>query len=505
MKRFFGLIMALILAVGCFGALAEGQKAPDFILEGFDGENSTRNWETNLFFERMEEKTGISFQFREYSNYSRWQERKSAIGQGEDLPDVLFKAEMNTSEIRDFYEAGILTDLRPFLEEHAPDLWKLLQENPEELAAITMPDGAIPALPAFNLLQNNDVMWINSSWLKRLKTETPRTAEELTEVLRAFRDGDPNANGQKDEIPLTFIGMWELRFLGHAFGITDNDYYLSLKDGKVVSALTSDNNRAFLAWLHELWEENLLDHNGFSMADTMRQITDEKRAIPYGVLLSSSPLTIVPSAAMNNYSLLLPMEYDGKQVYRDLTGSLIRGTFAVTRRCTEPEKLVSWVNTLYTEEGALMAQYGLEGKEYSFREDGLWEWNEDLNTIAEYTLPSNTIGTGASAPGISPVEFQTKYSDENARQDILGLMELKKYSVLPMPAVTLSREDETAIAAIQKDLSRYAETAMARFVTGDVPLNDEEWKDFCDSVEGLGLSRMADIWQKYVEKQPENR
>ncbi len=501
MKRIFGLILALVLAAGCIVATAEEQKAPDFILEGFDGESSTRIWETNLFFERMEEKTGISFQFTEYNNFTKWKERKLGIAEKENLPDVLFKAELNVEEVRDMYEAGILIDLKPYLEEYAPDLWRLLQDDPGALAAVTMPDGAIPALPAFNALQNNDAMWINSAWLKRLKLEKPKNAEELTEVLRAFKNGDPNANGKKDEIPLTFIGMWELRFLGHAFGMTDNDYYVSVKDGKVTSSLTSDNNRAFLTWLHELWEEGLLDHDGFTMADSMRQITDEKATIPYGMMLSSSPLTVVPSAALNNYTLLLPMEYEGKQVYRDLTGNLIRGTFAVTSRCRQPEKLVSWVNILYTEEGSLMAQYGLEGKEYSFREDGLWEWNEDLNTIAEYTLPMNTIGTGAVAPGITPVEFQTKYSDEEARQDILELLELKKYSVLPMPAVTLSREDEAEIAEIQAGLSGYAETAMARFVTGDVPLNDTEWQTFCNTVEEKGLSRMLGIWQKYTGKQ----
>ena len=500
MKRTLAwMITVLLLLAGSCGSFAEGQKAPDFILEGFDGEKSTRDWETNLFFERMTEKTGITFQFREYTDYTKWQERKNAILAKEDLPDVMFKAELNAGEIRDLYEAGILTDLKPYLEEHAPDLWKLLQDNPEYMAAVSMPDGAIPALPAINQLQNNDAMWINTAWLKRIKSDMPTNADELTEVLRAFKDGDPNGNGQKDEIPLTFIGMWELRFLGHAFGITDNDYYISANDGKVSSMLTSDNNRAFLTWLHGLWEENLLDHNGFSMTDSLRQITDEKKAIPYGLILSSSPLTVVPSSTLSSFSLLLPMEYNGKQVYRDLTGSLIRGTFAITSRCTQPEKLVSWVNALYTEEGALMAQYGLEGKEYSFREDGMWEWTEGADTIAQYVLPTNTIGTGAAAPGITPVEFQTKYSDEEARQDILELIELKKYTVLPMPAVTLSQEDESEIAGIQLQLSDYTETAMARFVTGDVSLTDEEWKIFCDTVEEKGLSRMAEIWQKYVQ------
>ena len=500
MRRITAWILAALLLTGCLGSFAEGQKAPDFILEGFDGENSTRDWESNLFFKRMEERTGISFQFREYTAYSKWKERKDAIGKGEDLPDVLFKAELNAAEIRDFYEAGVLIDLKPYLAQYAPDLWQLLQADPEALAAVSMPDGAIPALPAFNTLQNNDVMWINSTWLKRVRMDPPATAEEMTEVLRAFRDGDPNGNGRKDEVPLAFLGMWELRFLGHAFGITDNDYYLSAKDGKVTSALTSEQNRAFLAWLHMLWDEGLLDHNGFTTADSLRQITDEKAAVPYGLILSSTPLTVVPSNALVNYQILLPMAYEGKRVYRDLAGNLILGTFAVTSRCKEPEKLVSWVNWLYTEEGALTAQYGREGTEYSFREDGFWEWTEDLNTVAQVIMNANTIGTGSATPGITPVEFQTKYSDEEARQDILELTELKQYTVLPMPLVTLSREDEKEIAAIQAGLSSYAETAMARFVTGDVPLNDAEWQIFCDTVKEKGLDRMTEIWQKYVSE-----
>ena len=498
MRRILGLALALMMLAGCGNVYAEGQKAPDYILEGFDGESSTRSWETNLFFTRMEEKTGISFQFREYTTYSRYLERKNAIRNREDLPDVLFKAELNAGEIRDMYETGVLIDLKPYLEEYAPDLWKLLLERPDILAAVSMPDGAVPALPAINELQNNDVMWINSTWLQRLHLEMPTDAESLKEVLTAFRDGDPNANGKKDETPLAFIGMWELRFLGHAFGMTDNDYYVSVKDGKVTSSLTSAQNREFLTWLNGLWKENLIDHNGFSTADSLRTVSDEKAAIPYGLILSSSPVTVLPNSALSSYTLMDPLVYGGEQVYRDLAGDVIRGTFAITSRCREPEKLVAWVNYLYTEEGALMAQYGLEGEEYIYREDGLWEWKQDANTVAQYVIPSSTMGTGAAMPGICPVDFQLKYSDEEARKDIEQLLNFRRYTVLPFPYVTLTRDDEEAVSKIQKELSEYAETAMARFVTGDIPLNDEQWSLFCKTAEEKGLNEMTAIWQKYI-------
>ena len=497
MRRGITVLLAVLLLFS--QAVSENvQKAPDFTMEGYDGELSGRNWETNLFFSRMQEMTGVSFQFSQYTDQEKWAERKKEILRGENLPDILFKAELTGAETRDLYESGRIIDLAPYLEEYAPDLWKLLEEDPEKKKAITFPDGSIPALPAFNDLQNNDAVWINANWMKKLGLEMPKTADELTEVLRAFRKNDPNGNYQQDEIPLTFIGMWELRFLGHAFGIIDNDYYLTAKDGVVTSSLISDENRAFLTWLHELWAENLIDHNGFITTDSMRQITDEKKSIPYGVMLSCSPLTVVPQAAISQYTLLEPLEWNGKQIYRDLFGNVIRGTFAITSACKEPKKLVAWVNQLYTEETGRLAHYGKEGDDYILTEGGYWEWNSDLQTAGEVILPENTISEGGTAPGLTDAEFQLRYADETTRKNIEQLSALKEFSVCPFPQVTLTAEDEARISEIQKDLSGYAEKAMACFVTGDTELTDENWAEFCSIVEQKGLTEMISIWQKYI-------
>ena len=493
MRRWTALVLAVAMMV-CASAFAEDlQKAPDFVMEGYDGDVTYRDWDTNLFFSRMQEMTGISFQFTQQTDSTRWTERKNELKAGTNLPDVLFKAELSTSEIRDLYQAGTIIDLSPYLEEYAPDLWKLLEEHPDWKQAITLDDGAIPALPCINTLQNNDVVWINSSWLKKLGLETPRTAEAFTEVLRAFKTRDPNGNYQKDEIPLSFIGMWELRFLGHAFGIIDNDYYLTVTGGKVVSSLTSPENRAFLAWLHELWEEELIDHNGFTSTDDLRKISDEKTTIPYGSFLSSSPLTFLPQTALDSFTVLEPLEYNGKQVYRDLFGDIVPGTFAVTSACKDPARLVAWVNYLYTSEGNRLALYGKEGEDYLWNEDGFWEWSADLETVANDTLPRSTISEGGAVPGWTDPAFQLKYTDEHTRSIVEQLQKIKQYSVLPYPTVTLSREDEARIAEIQRELSDYAEKTMARFVAGDIKLTDENWDLFCRTADEKGLQEMIAI------------
>ena len=145
-----------------------------------------------------------------------------------------------------------------------------------------------------------------------------------------------------------------------------------------------------------------------------------------------------------------------------------------------------------------MAYYGLEGDEYQWNEDGRWEWNIPLDTVADEILPTHTISEGGTAPGYLDVEFQLSYRDENTRTMIQGMKILKSYSVIPYPPVTLSAEDEKRVSEIQADLSRYAEKTMARFVTGDIELTDENWALFCRTAEEKGLQEMIGIWQNAV-------
>ena len=100
----------------------------------------------------------------------------------------------------------------------------------------------------------------------------PSTAEELTEVLRAFRDRDPNKNGRKDEIPLAFLGSFDLKFLGHAFGLIANDYNVRAVDGKTVFVPLDPRYRAFVEWLRDLYAEGLLDQQGFTTTDMLRTV-----------------------------------------------------------------------------------------------------------------------------------------------------------------------------------------------------------------------------------------
>ena len=490
-------LIAVLAAMMMLASVALADTA--FTMAGYD-DSSSHDWNNNFALQRLEEKSGITFTYTQYTDEDEWTKAKAGYKAGSaDLPDVLFKAQLSDAEAETLYDAGVLIDLKPYLEEYAPNLWALLQEHPEWEKAVTDKNGRILTLPNLNPLQNNNAIWINTVWLKRVNKEMPTTAEELTEVLRAFKTGDPNNNGKADEVPLTFTGMWDLRYLAHAFGIYSNDYYVVLEDGVVKETATSEENRAFLTWVHQLWSEGLIDSNGFTSTESTRQITDSDATITYGIVMGPSIMNLLPSSELDNYQVVMPLTYNGKQVYRRLLNDVIRGTFAITTACKDPATLVAWADYFYTEEGCYLTQAGKLDSEYTVYSDGKWSWTDDATTVSETILPDYTIADGAAMPMYTPVEYQLNYDDEQTHAAVVQLYELNGYALDPYPNVILDNATRTRVDTIWATLGEYTETAMARFVTGDIALTDENWQAYCDRVYALGMQEMLDIWQSAIE------
>lgn len=487
MRRLTALLLLVIMAM----TVLMPAYAETFTLAGHEPDNSYASWAENNFFARMTERTGVSFTMTQYMDEAEWNRVKAGYTR-ETIPDVLFKANLTDAECQAMYADGLIIDLLPLLPEHAPNLWAMLQAHPDYLAAITQPDGTVTALPFINEQPFNNTMWINTAWLETLGLSVPTTADEFTQVLRAFQQLDPNRNAGNDEIPMTFHGMWDLRFLGHAFGLVSNDYYLYTDAaGAICTDLDSDANRAFLTWLHQLWVENLIDHNGFGSLDYARRVTDTKATIPYGVLLSPTPLMLLPTT--DNYSVLVPLQYEGKQTYRRLISDLNTGTFAISTACSDPAAVLRWVDYLYTEEGAWLAGVGERDIDYTVAADQTWYFLASDEEAARVILHTSTIHSGTPAPGWYPLSIQLAYSDEGATRLVKEIDAVQAFNVDPVPYKPMTTAERAELDTIQLELGTYADTAMARFVTGDVPLNDETWAEFCAGIHERGIDRVIEI------------
>lgn len=500
LKRCLSLLLALVLCLSA--GLTLGEETAPLVMAGHEEQDSLRDWETNLFFQRMVDITGQRFEYKQYKGQDSWNEAKKAMLQpGAELPDVLFKAGLSPAETIIMLDQGVLIDLKPLLQENAPDLYRLLQENPDCLQMITLPDGRIGALPYLNLSPTQNALWIHKGWLETLKLDLPTTAEELEAVLRAFKEKDPNRNGQQDEIPLAFIGAYDLKYLAHAYGLIANDYNLFVRDGELRFMPLEPEFRAFISWCRTLFEDGLLDKDGFTTADTIRRVTDAKATQRYGAMFGPLPNNLVPAEWVNDYVALAPLSYEGKQVYRRVAPRAVPGTFAITSAAKEPEKLLRWVSYLYSDAGSILAFAGLEGQDYLIDGDGTWRKTQGASQ--QSFLDEATIASGTSAPGVTNDDFQRLYSDPSVRRVSEEIDKVSQIATDPFPPYSLTDSQQEEIDPLQRAIGRYVDESIARFVIGEWPVDDAQFELFEATLQELGLPEFMAFWQGVLDDMKE--
>jgi putative aldouronate transport system substrate-binding protein len=479
------------------GAPSAANAATTYRMAGFDGEGSERRWEENAFFTRMEARTGVQFTFDQAADADAWQKAKDTMFATGTLPDVLFKAQLSLREQLAYAQSGQLIDLKPLLKDNAPHLWALLEAHPDWLAAITLPSGQIVALPDIQEQPAENAMWINRTWLDTLGLAMPEDWASFEKVLQAFRTGDPNRNGSADEVPLSFLGPWDLKFLAHAFGLVANDYNIYADAQGAVRFMPAEEGYVtLLRALHGLYAQGLLDRNGFYTADTLRKQTDSKAVPVYGVFFGPNPLTLLPYETASQYELLQPLSYEGTQVYRELTGPVAGGAFAVTSACADPAALLQWGDVLYSEDGAAEAMAGTAGTDYTADASGAWRYTASAENATE-TLQNLSVYDTGLMPWRFPQTFYAQYDDARLMALQTQLAALHTRMVRPFPLCTLTAAQLDALAPLQAALSRYVDESLARFTLGEWnPDDPAAVQAYRDGLMANGQVEMVALWQE---------
>lgn len=494
-RLFYTVVLCLLLLLITFSAAVASRP---LVMAGFDGKDTWRTWSDNAFFTNMEERTGLSLAFRQYPDRLSWTAAKAAMTKGAaDLPDLMFKALLSPAECLDMLDRGVLIDLAPYLSEHCPNLSRLFAENPAYRQAVTLPGGAVAALPFITPSPAQNCLWINRRWLDTLKIPLPEDAAGFRATLEAFRDRDPNGNGKGDEIPLLLHGAYDLKYLAQAFGLIANDFNVFVQDGLALFMPLQPRFQDFVAWCAELYAKGLIDRDAFSLSASLRQIPDKGSTQRYGVLMAPLPGSFVPVEWVEDYVVIPPLVYEGARVWRNIASRLTTGTFAITTACPDPAAALAWVDTLYSQEGAILAAAGLEGVDYVFDGDGTWRRTESASQST--FLSDVSIMTGTTPPGISPDGFHERVSDPMVQSLSAQIAVVSSVATDPFPAFSLTREQENTLSPLQDAIGLYVDESIARWVIGEWEQSEEQWDSFHQELNNLGIDRFLDFWQQILD------
>ena len=282
-------------------------------------------------------------------------EKKNLLLASGDLPDAFYNSGLTDSDIATYGANGALIPLEGLIDKYAPNLTTVFQKRPELKAAVTAADGHIYTLPSAEELELGAVpnFWsINTAWLEKLGLPMPTTVEDYHRTLVAFRTQDPNGNGKRDEIPLSFIGNWWCADFGDLFaalsGMPDNIDHRIVRNDKVIYTAMQPEYRDAIATLHQWYKEGLIDPEAFTQTDKQYLAKGKANQELLGSYVWWETEEVVGPERAKHYRLLPPLDGPaGKLFGRSNNTDFARNAFAITRVNKHPEATMRWVDRLY--------------------------------------------------------------------------------------------------------------------------------------------------------------
>jgi len=476
----------------------------------------------NAFTRWLEENSGYEIEVLQF-NADYPTQLTTMVAGNEKLPDIMFGFSKLNKEMQMFYGSqGYFLNLKPYLldEELTADYRARIAEFYGEdfydfaMRSITVADGNIYGYPSIATSEADKpyfMTYINQTWLDNLGLEMPDTYEELVEVLRAFRNQDPNGNGKADEIPM--LGLAKSYNTDMVSFITNNWQYMAdgtffnVEDGKLTLPYDTEEYREGLKAAYDLVQEGLLSTLTWTLADNaeFKAMVSPADAVAKVGVFSGHLLTVTDSAnpTLTEYQPLMPLNY--APVKSDMPGT---GVF-IAADTEYPDECFRLLQLISTEAGSMACRYGEEGVD--------WEWGADYATgkpaikalkettggqqkatwatyralVTKYG-PSTKYHTAITNPPeqMTLVEHRHQRNNDHAAQ-YLALAEQRNPAEVCDITLVYNEEESDKLGNIQTDVMEYMKEMRAKFASGEAnPYDDAEWNKYVDTLHGMG----TDIW-----------
>lgn len=239
---------------------------------------------------QLEKKCNCTIKWAEITD-NAWGQQKAAKMAAGDFPDIGMSM-YDKTDISKY--SSQFENLQPYLNK-MPNVKKFFKAKP--IAEKMVKEGnniqILPSDRGKGYRVAGTHMFINKTWLDKLGLKVPTTWDELENVLKAFKEKDPNGNGKADEVPMNIrglgFGLWSPLSLMNSTGVTtvfmgasasSQGYYA--KNGKVASYYTSDNLKRVLKYLNKLMSEGLIPKDALTRDSSKydaQTVSDGKTAI----------------------------------------------------------------------------------------------------------------------------------------------------------------------------------------------------------------------------------
>lgn len=479
----------------------------------------------------IREKFGIKFDIEDIDGEA-WSTKFQTKLTTDRLPDLIIGTGDKISQAAEWASEGYFLDFSKYLD-IMPNFKAYLEANPLYATYAYAGSEGIYAIPRTTEVTTGllAATLINTKWLENVGKEMPTTLEELKDVLRAFKEKDANGNGDpNDEIPLLLnyangnsAGCTDWDEILNAFGIySRSDKVLRQVDenGKVYSGLVTDEYKAYLKFMKELYEEDLLWADAFVASDDEGvALIEEDRA---GVF-STKGLQVNLQAetdTLADYEMLMGLTSDYSQVSATATGMPVT-TWVMCYASADtkyPEAIARLVDAGFDLElNDSVFQAYIDGETVEYEDITLPDGTvvqkanpltlDDTTTYPKRELPNfffryvnsveNTIIEKDFAPEDYTDEFIKEYGLDALFLKRLAADDLELISMFPTALYT--PEENTKHTTYLTDVTNLIAVWKSDFITGKKDI-DGSWNDYLKALDAAGLKKDIAIEQAAYDR-----
>ncbi|WP_158301589.1 extracellular solute-binding protein [Paenibacillus mesophilus] len=466
-----------------------------------------KDYNEMITLQNLEKKTNVDVQWEQIPAEG-WKEKKNLMFASGDYPDAFFTG-LNMQDVVNYGSQGILIPLEGLIAQYAPNIRKVLDQNPTLRRMATAPDGHIYSVPWFEdqqYFQYRNTFLINKKWLEKLGLRIPETTDELYRVLKAFKENDPNGNGKADEIPATFRhntttnGYYELY---GAFGLIDALTGFSVDTGKrVVFEPVTPAYKEAVQYLHKLFKEGLFDKETFTQ--DVKQLLSKTKSEPaaVGLIASFNGVYELGYELLKDYAPVPALKGPhGDQIWRRQDNRIILNYFSITNKNKYPEATMRFVDTMNDPLSVLEFKYGPFGTHLLEKPGGTIEIvnppkGQDMSSWIGATTPSTSI------PLMASKEWLQKLEQSESDKYRSSFYELYKPHIAPeervYPTLYMSEDENKRLSVLETDVMTYVRKMEAKWIVeGGI---EAEWDKYVQDLKRMGLDELMQIKQKGYDR-----
>jgi len=394
-----------------------------------------------------------------------------------------------------YVEMEVIADLKEYMPEYAPNyLMRRAEDTYFQFMSVT-DSGAMPLLRHFKIDPQPSFMGklVRGDWLEELDIDVPVTFDDWTNMLTAFKD-------QKSAdlvMSITNTGM-DVGFLA-AFGLTEG---FIQENGVVKYAPQLPEFKDYVTQLREWYLAGLIDPDFFARNNAVDSshitlgrvgaFTVMYTQIDYYDTTTEGNCDIVPVA--------LPVKAAGdtRSVVFGSTIHRIGGaTAAVAADSKNIGLALSYLDYFYSDEGSLIANYGIENQSFVYGADGNPKFTELVGNNPDGLSLNNAMANYAIYHS-QPFWYNWKRELTDAMSEkakgaglVWDANYVEKYT---MPEVTPTSDESTTYANIYNSIMTMVREYSVKFITTPGAI-ENEYDEFLSQMDTMGIADALAVQQ----------